>query len=116
MSELSPEVLFFVALASSVIVWAVKFAMSRGANIPSAYLTGGVYVVSGVLAFFFAPISLPAFPPFVDLASFVPALLQYIADLLVPLSAFAGFAALVYQALLKRVLEGLAARMKAAAG
>lgn len=115
MQELSPEILFFIALVSSVIVWLVKFAMARGATIPSAYLTGGVYVVSGVLAFFFAPISLPDFPPFVDLASFVPSFLSYVAALLVPLSAFAGFAALVYQALLKRVLDGMAAKMQAVA-
>lgn len=114
MLELNPEVLLIIALVSSVIVWGIKFAMARGASVPPAYLTGGVYVVSGVLAFFFAPVSLPSFPVFVDLATFVPALLQYIADLLVPLSAFSGFAALVYQALLKRVLDGLAARMKAA--
>jgi hypothetical protein len=47
-------------------------------------------------------------PPYVDLASFVPALLAWCTELLVPLSAFVGFAGLVYQALLKKVLDGLA--------
>lgn len=115
MSELSPEILFAISLVASVAVWALKLLAKNGKTIPDAYLTGGVYVVSLVLAFFFAPVALPPFPPFVDLASFVPALLAYIGALLVPLSAFAGFAALVYQALLKNILDGVAAKLRAKA-
>lgn len=110
--ELSAELLFVIAITSSVIVWVVKFASGRGANIPDVYLTGGVYIVSGVLAFLFAPVALPPFPPFVDLASFVPALIAYIGALLVPLSAFVGFAGLVYQALIKKVLDGIAEKFR----
>lgn len=109
--ELSPEILFAIALAGSVIVWVIRLAFKDQANIPDAYLTAGVYVVSGVLAFLFQPIVLPPFPPFIDLASFIPAFIAWVGALLVPLSAFAGFATLVYQVLLKRVLEGLQERL-----
>lgn len=111
--ELSAELVFVIGLAASVIVWGVKLAAKNGATIPDAYLTGGVYVAAGLLAFLFAPVTLPAFPVFVDLATFVPALIVYVGALLVPLSAFVGFAGLVYQALLKRVLDGLAVKLAA---
>lgn len=94
--------LFVIATVASVIVWLLK--LWKG-NVASGWLTAGVYVVSLVLAFFFAPLALPAFPPFVDLATFLPALIGWIGEALIPLSAFVGFATLVYNTLLKAVLE-----------
>ena len=94
--------LFVIATVASAIVWTLKLTKRR----PSAgVLTALVYVVSGALAVLFAPLTLPPLPPFVDLAAFVPALLEWLGDLLVPLSAFAGFATLIYNVLLKAVLE-----------
>jgi len=78
-------------------------------------LTAFVYVASGLLAFFFAPIIFPPWPAFVDLATFVPALLGWFGALLVPLSAFVGFATLVYNVVLKQVLDAAGARIKARA-
>ena len=109
--ELSPEALFAIGLVASVIVWALKLLAQNGQAVPDAVLTDGVYVVSGVLALLFNPVALPMFPPFIDLASFVPALIAWIGALLVPLSAFAGFAALVYQVLLKKILDGVSAKL-----
>lgn len=114
--ELSPELVFVIGIVASALVWALRLLAKNGKQIPDAWLTAGVYVVSGVLAAIFALPSLPVFPPFVDLASFVPAFLQWCADLLVPLSAFVGFAGLVYQALLKKVLEGVADKFRQAVG
>jgi hypothetical protein len=94
--------LFVIGTVASAIVWVLKFYKGQ---LSPGWLTGGVYVVSFVLAWFFAPLALPAFPPFVDLASFVPALLGWVGDLLIPLSAFVGFATLVYNVLLKSVLD-----------
>lgn len=94
--------LFVIASVASVIVWLLKLWKS---NLHPGWLTAGVYVVSLVLAFFFAPLALPAFPPFIDLATFLPALIGWMGEALIPLSAFAGFATLVYNALLKAVLE-----------
>lgn len=109
--ELSPELVFVIGLVASVAVWGIKFLRSHGTNIPSGWLTTGVYVISGLLAWVFAPVVLPAFPPFADLASFVPAFLEWIGDLLVTLSAFVGSATLIYNVLLKKILDGMAARL-----
>src|SRR5574342_1280307 len=105
MDQLSPEVLFAIAIAGSVIVWGIKLAL-KGKPISDAALTTGVYVVSVVLAFLFQPVVLPPLPPYVDLATFIPALISWLVLALVPVSAFVGFATLIYQALLKRVLDG----------
>lgn len=94
--------LMAIAVVASVIVWLLKLAK---ANVASGWLTVAVYVVSAVLAFLFAPVAVPAFPAYVDLVSFVPAFIAWIGALLVPLSAFVGFATLIYNALLKAILD-----------
>jgi len=112
MTDISPELMFVIGLVASAIVWLVKLASQRGETIPSGWLTAGVYVVSAVLAFLFAPVSLPSFPCWSgDLATFVPAVLTWIGNLLVPLSAFVGFATLIYNAILKKVLDGIADKL-----
>lgn len=98
--------LFAIATVASVAVWLLRIT---GAKLSAGWLTALVYGASAVLAFFFAPLAFPAFPAFGDLATFIPALLQWISDALVPLSAFVGFATLVYNALLKQVLDKYAA-------
>jgi len=114
MTEISPELMFVIGLVASVIVWLVKLASKRGKAIPSGWLTAGVYIVAAVLAFAFSPVSLPSFPTWGgDLAEFVPALVAWAGELLVPLSAFVGFATLVYNALLKKVLDGIANKFAA---
>lgn len=102
MDMLTEVQLFVIATVASAMVWTLKltkFQLSPG------WLTALVYVVSGALAFLFAPVTLPPLPPFVDLASFVPGLFTWFGDLLPILSAFVGFATLVYNVLLKAVLE-----------
>jgi len=94
--------LFVIATVASAIVYALK--LWKG-HLSSGWLTTSVYGVSWVLAFFFAPLALPPFPPFVDAVTFVPALIAWIGALLIPLSSFAGFATLIYNVLLKAVLD-----------
>lgn len=95
--------LFVIATAASAIVWTLKLTKVQ---LSSGWLTALVYGVSGALAFLFAPVALPSLPTWGgDLSVFVPALLVWLGDLLVPLSAFVGFATLVYNVLLKAVLE-----------
>jgi len=114
MTDMSPELMFVIGLVASVIVWLVKFASRRGKTIPSGWLTVGVYAISAILAFAFSPVSLPPLPGWSgDLATFIPAVIAWIGNLLVPLSAFVGFATLVYNALLKRVLDGIAYKLTA---
>jgi len=112
MTDISPELMFVIGFVASVIVWLVKLAGQRGKTIPSGWLTAGVYVVSAILAFLFSPVSLPPFPGWSgDLATFIPAIIAWIGNLLVPLSAFVGFATLVYNALLKKILDGIADKL-----
>lgn len=94
--------LFILAAVASVIVYGLKLA--KVAEKP-AWLTTLVYVVSLVLAFLFAPPAIPPFPACGDLAACVPAGLSWIGELLVPLSAVVGFATLLYNTLLKQVLD-----------
>ena len=103
MSEIQ---LFVIGAVASVIVWVLK--MSK-VTVKSSWLTVLVYAVSLALAFAFAAPALPALPVYVDLISYVPLLLAWIGDLLVPLSAFTGFATLIYNVLLKQVLDKYAA-------
>ena len=112
--ELTDVQLFIIGAAASIVVWVVKLLRSKGGDISTPWLTALVYVASAVLAWVFAPVALPPLPPFVDLATFIPALLVWIGDLLVPLSAFVGFATLVYNVFLKQVLDNLGARLRKA--
>jgi hypothetical protein len=94
--------LFVIATVASGIVWLLKMSNQK---IPAGWLTGGVYAVSLGLAYFFAPLALPTFPGFSDAVTFVQALVTWIGAALVPLSSFVGFATLVYNVLLKNVLD-----------
>ena len=110
--ELSEVQIFIIGAAASLLVWLYKFLTARGYQLSAKALTNIVFVVSGVLAFVFAPVLLPPFPPFVDLATFVPAFLVWAGELLVPLSAFVGFAVMVYNNLLKLVLDKIGGAAK----
>jgi hypothetical protein len=94
--------LFVIGAVASVIVWMLKMAK---VTVKSSWLTVLVYVVSLAIALAFAAPALPAFPVWVDLVTFVPLFIAWIGDLLVPLSAFVGFATLIYNTLLKQVLD-----------
>jgi hypothetical protein len=94
--------LFVIATIASGIVWLLKVYKN---SIPAGWLTAGVYVVSLGLAFLFAPLTLPPFPTFGDAVTFVQALIAWIGAVLPVLSAFVGFATLVYNVLLKSVLD-----------
>ena len=54
------------------------------------------------------------FPGFHDAASFMAALVNYLSLLLPILSAVVGFATIVYQALLKKILDDIGNKLKAA--
>jgi hypothetical protein len=100
--ELNEIQLFVIATVASVIVYLLK--MARVTEKP-AWLTVLLYGVSLGLAFAFTPLALPPFPPISDIAMFVPALIAWIGEALIPISAFVGFATLVYNTLLKAILD-----------
>ena len=107
--ELSPELLFVIGIASSVIVFILKKVfVSQGKEVPNWVYTIGVYVVSFALSLLFAPIVLPPFDPGKDAAEFMTNLVAYLILILPTLSAFVGFATLVYNALKNLIFEKMA--------
>jgi hypothetical protein len=94
--------LFVIATVAAAIVWTLKLIK---AQVSAGWLTTGVYVVSFALAYFFAPLAVPAFPPFVDAVTFVQSFVAWTGAFLLAFSPFVGFATLVYNTLLKAVLE-----------
>ena len=94
--------LFVIATVAATLVWTLKLTKVQ---LSAGWLTTGVYVVSFGLAYFFAPLAIPAFPPFVDAVTFVQALVAWTGDFLLTVSPFVGFATLVYNTLLKAVLD-----------
>lgn len=110
---MSSEQLVVLGLVASIVVWVLKIIFTdKGDRVPSWILTSGLYVVAFVLALVFNPVVLPPFPPFSDAPSFVSALLGYLNLLLPILAAAAGFATLIYQVILKRVLDGIGEEVK----
>ncbi len=107
---LSEIQLVYVGIIASGALWLLRLLASRGWQPKKEAVAIGLYVVSFVMAIIFMPVSFPPFPPFADAPSFVGALLTWIALLLALASPIAGMAFLIYNVLLKRVLEALYAR------
>lgn len=106
--ELTDIHLFVISLIAPVLVWIVKFWQERsGKEIPSGWLTAGVYAAAFGLALLFGLPAIPAFAGFEDPVSLVSACMQWLGDFLVNIGPFVAFATLMYNALLKRVLDGL---------
>lgn len=105
--------LVLLGVVASVIVYAVKFAYNRnGVELGRVPLTWAVMGVSFVLGLLFHPVAWPALPVLgADPAASLPALVDYIAQLTVSLGALVGTATVIYNLLLKRVLDGLANRV-----
>lgn len=102
MQGFSEVQLFVIAAVASIVVYLFKIAKVTQ---KPAWLTVLLYGVSLVLAVAFARPALPPFPPLSDAVTFVPALLAWLGALLIPISALVGFATLIYNTLLKIVLD-----------
>lgn len=103
--------LFIVGAVASLALWLLKLAASRGYKPGKEVVAIALYVVSFGMALLFKAFALPAFPAFSDAPSFVAALLNYVAVLLTLAAPLAGFAYLIYNVLLQRVLEAVKARV-----
>lgn len=100
--------LYLIALAASVSVFALNKAYQlTGKRVSAAVLTVGVYVVSFVLAVAWTGFTAPSLPvcAAVDPGACVSAWIGVLTDLLQTIGGYVAFAALIYQALLKTVLE-----------
>ena len=107
-----PVQLYVIGVVASAIVYAVKLFSARFPNvtIKREWLTVILYVASLVLAIYWGGISFPAFPEFSDPVSFVSASLTFLTALIAALAFPTSFATLIYNVILKRVFDGLAAK------
>ena len=106
MSEIQ---LYVISIVAMVIVALVNALAKAKVTIGRGWLTAGVYVVAGLLAYAWAAPIFPAFPAWNgEMSIFVPALFTWFSDLLVVVGPTVGFATLVYNALWGKVEEGWA--------
>ena len=100
--------LYLIALIASVAVFVLNKAyQTTGKKVPEAVLTVGVYAVSFGLAVVwqgFAIHSAPVCAPS-DPGACVNAWLAVVTNVLQAIGGYVAFAALIYQALLKKILE-----------
>lgn len=99
--------LVIVGLIASALTWGLRVLISKGYNPKKEHVAIGLYVVSFFAAIAFTPLNFPTFPPFSDAPTFVGAVFTYIGSLIALASPVAGVAYLIYNLLLKRVLESL---------
>jgi len=99
-----------VGLAASALVWIFRQLKALGSNPSKELIAGVVYVASFALAVWFTPVVFPPFGVCTDAPSCVSSAIQWIGELLAIASPVAGFAYLIYNVILQRVLEGAKAR------
>ncbi len=102
--------LVYLGIIASGLLWFLRLLAARGWQPKKEIVAIALYVISFVMAIIFMPVTFPPFPPFADAPSFVGALLTWIALLLALASPIAGMAYLIYNILLKRILEALYAQ------
>jgi hypothetical protein len=107
---LSDSQLYVLAFIAPIIIYVIKALLAAKVTISRGWLTAGVYVVAGLLAYAWSAPLFPLFPVFVDLGTFLPALFQWITDLLIAVGPIVALATLIYNVLLKSVLDGIAAK------
>lgn len=100
-----------VGLLASALLWVLRLIVQAGYQPSKEVVAVALYVVSFGMALLFKQFALPPFPAFADAPTFVGALLAYVGTLLTLASPVAGLAYLIYNLLLKRVLEGVRARL-----
>jgi len=108
---LSETQLYILAMLAPIIVYVLNFLVKARIKITRGWLTALVYVISGLLAYAWNAPAFPTFPAFIDLAAFIPDLLAWLSALLSLLGPVVAFATLIYNALLKNVLDNMTARL-----
>jgi len=105
---LSEVQLVFAGIVASAALWILRLLTERGYQPNKEVVAIALYVISFVMALIFMSVTFPPFPPFTDAPTFIGALLTYIAQLLEVAAPVVGMAFMVYNWILKRVLNGLA--------
>lgn len=112
--NLPVELLLILSVIASVLVWLLKKAfVEKGQEVPVWVYNIVLGAVSLLLSLAFAPVVLPPLPSLEG--GLIAALLSILAFLgaLVPvLSAVVGFAKIIYEVLLQKILDGLGSALK----
>ena len=108
----NPVQLYLIGVIASVIVYIIKLISQKFPKFvfKREWLTIFLYVIAVVLSFFWQGVVLPVFGAFSDPVSFANSALTWISDVLVAIGPALAFATLIYNLLLKRVLERVAVR------
>lgn len=116
MENLPVELMFILGILSSVIVWILREVfVKKGREVPLWVYNIVLGVVALVLALAFSPVVLPPFPANDgSLLGIIAAILTFAGALLPVLVAVVGFARIVYEVLLKRILDGLGKAIRSA--
>ena len=106
--------MYVIGVFASALVYVLKLI---GENFPKftikrEWLTAVLYAVSGALALMWSGFMLPVFAAFSDPITFVSALLGWVSAVLVALGPAVGFATLIYNLFLKKVLDGAVVRVE----
>jgi hypothetical protein len=105
---LSDSQLYVLAFIAPIIIYAVNMLLKAKVKLNRGWLTAGVYVISGLLAYAWSAPLLPTLPTWGgELGLFVPALFSWFTALLIALGPIVALATLIYNALLKKVLDGV---------
>lgn len=108
---LSESQLYVLAILAPIIVYFLRLLVKAKVDVNRGWLTASVYVISGLLAYAWNAPAFPPFPAIDDLSIFIPAIMTWFSSLLTLIGPVVGFATLIYNALLKNVLDGMAARI-----
>ena len=101
--------LYVLAFIAPIIVFGVNVLLKAKIQVHRGWLTAGVYVVSGLLAWAWSAAIFPAFPAWSgEVGTFVPALFGWLTALLTALGPVVALATLIYNVLLKKVLDRIA--------
>ena len=116
--ELSAQLLFILGILSSVIVWVLREAfVKKGQEVPLWVYNIVLGSVALGLSVAFAPVVLPPFPSHDgSLLGILSAILAFAGALLPVLVAVVGFAKIIYEVILRKVLEGLGKGIQKALG
>lgn len=106
---LSDSQFYVLAFIAPIIIYAVNLLLKAKVTVHRGWLTAGVYVIAGLLAYAWSAPIFPTFPAWQgELGVFIPALFGWFTALLTALGPVVALATLVYNTLLKKVLDGIA--------
>jgi hypothetical protein len=113
---LTDSQLYVLAFIAPIIIYGVNVLLKAKIQVHRGWLTAGVYAISGVLAYAWSAPIFPVFPAWSgELGAFVPALFSWFTSLLIALGPIVALGTLIYNVLLKKVLDGIAEKFFPAA-